>query len=178
MKTRPPPKANLQLNMEHNKLTKQENTIMANANINTGIVNEAQFTVDYQKSGYGAVIPVIDGVPHKELMMGYVSEEDAAAGMKLLEEALKATGGDIPKAMQYMYTAATVAANDIKAEEAVEINGVDFIIDYKAKKIWQGEYEIANLDNITAALSNEAVKELLIDKVRTALNDPYWDDED
>ena len=151
---------------------------MANVNINTGKVNRAQFTVDYQKNNYGALIPVIDGVPHKELMMGYVSEADAEAGMKLLAEALKATGGDIPKAMQYMYTAATVTANNIDADEAVEINGMNFTIDYTAKKIYREEYEVANLDNITAALSKEAVRELLIDKVKTALDDPYWDEED
>ena len=140
---------------------------MANVNINTGKANESQFVVSYQKNGYGALIPVIDGVPHKELMMGYVSESDAEAGMKLLAEALKATGGDVRKAMEYMYTAASVTANDIEADEAAEINGMDFTIDYTAKKIYRGEKEVANLDGITVALSNEAVRELLIDKVKT-----------
>lgn len=146
--------------------------------IRTQAQNGSEFTVSYQRNGYGGIIPTIDGVERPDLMMGYVSESDLDAGMKLLADAIAATNGDIEKAKRYMYDACRTAALDIKADEAVDIDGIDFVIDYNAKKIYRDGYEVANLDNINAALSAEAVKELLIDKVRTALNDPYWEEDD
>ena len=155
--------------------------------INTGKATAGQFVVSYQRNGYGGVIPVIDGVQHPELMMGYVSESDCEAGLKLLEEALKATSGDIPKAMRYMYNACTMAANDIKADEAVEIDGVELIISYERRKAYLGTEEIADAnDEAFGNLSREAVKVLLMERAKVELErrirefdetvDNYWDE--
>lgn len=140
-----------------------------NANISTGKATEGEFAISYQRDGYGALIPIIDGVPHKELMMGYVSERDAQAGLKLLEKALKATNGDISAAMRYMYTAASVAAADIKPTEKVEIPELDaeFLIDYEKKAIYYYDDEKANLDDLdTTNWPNEAIKAMLVTRAK------------
>ena len=154
-------------NATANNNTAKETTM--NREIRTGKKTEGQFTVDYQKNGYGAIIPIIDGVEHPELMMGYVSEADAQAGLKLLEEALKATNGDIPAAMRYMYTAASVAAADIKPTETVEIPELDaeFLIDYEKKAIYYYDDEKANLDDLdTTNWPNEAIKAMLVTRAK------------
>jgi hypothetical protein len=140
-----------------------------NANISTGKATEGEFAISYQGDGYGALIPIIDGVPHKELMMGYVSERDAQAGIELLGKALKATNGDIPAAMRYMYTAASVAAADIKPTEKVKIPELDaeFLIDYEKKAICYYDDEKANLDDLdTTNWPNEAIKAMLITRAK------------
>lgn len=142
---------------------------MATNEIRTGKATNGEFTVTYQANGYGGVIPVIDGVEHPELLMGYVTESDKEAGMKLLEEALKATGCDIPAAMMYMYNAAMTSAKGIKADEAVEIDGIEVIIDYDKRKVYQNGAEIANMDDLTCDLPREAIKAILSEKCRTAL---------
>lgn len=140
-----------------------------NANISTGKATEGEFAISYQRDGYGALVPIIDGVPHKELMMGYVSERDAQAGIELLGKALKATNGDIPAAMRYMYTAASVAAADIKPTEKVEIPELDaeFLIDYEKKAIYYYDDEKANLDDLdTTNWPNEAIRAMLITRAK------------
>ena len=143
---------------------------MANNNIiNTGKATQGQFVVSYQESGNGAAIPVINGVPEQRLMFGYVSESDRRGCLNLIEEALKATEGDIPAAMRYMYNAALTAAKEIKADEAVEVNGYEIIISYAAKKAYLHTQEVADLEDITTELPEEAVKAMLVDRVRLYL---------
>lgn len=141
---------------------------MANNEIKTGKQTNGEFVVTYQTNGYGGVIPVIDGVPHQELLMGYVSDADREAGLNLIAEALKATGGSIPAAMRYMYNAALTAANDIKAEEAVTVDGVEILIDYEGRKAYLGTEEIADLEDMPE-LPREAVKAILIDRARNEI---------
>ena len=157
---------------------------MANTNVNanneirTGKATSGEFTVSYQENGYGAVIPVIDGTPHPELMMGFVSESDRLAGLDLIAGALKATGGKIPEAMRYMYQAAQVAANDIKAEEAVEVDGNELIISYTDRKAYLNTEEIASLQDMTCELPREAVKAILVERAKNAIAAMETEEED
>lgn len=143
---------------------------MANNNIiSTGKATQGQFVVSYQENGNGAAIPVINGVPEQRLMFGYVSESDRQGCLKLIEEALKATEGDIPAAMRYMYNAALTAAKEIKADEVVEVNGTEIIISYEAKAAYLNTEKVADLEDIEAELPAEAVKAMLADRVRLYL---------
>ena len=154
--------------------SKEGNTMnKINANVTTGKVTEGEFAISYQRDGYGAIIPIIDGVEHPELMMGYVSDADAQAGLKLLEEALKATNGNIPQAMRYMYTAAQVAANDIHPTEVLDVDGYEFTIDYEKRAAYLGAEEITNLDDLPNAVNypREVVKDLLLTKVRARIEE-------
>ena len=96
-----------------------------NANISTkNIAKEAQkrFTLSYIRNGYGALIPVIDGKKYPELMMGYVSERDAKAGLNLIKMALEATNGDVSKVRGYIMNAMKTAADlNEKVEEEPEL---------------------------------------------------------
>ena len=160
---------NTNINATANINAQEENNMGINANISTGKATEGEFAISYQRDGYGALIPIIDGVPHKELMMGYVSERDAQAGLELLGKALKATNGDIPAAMRYMYTAAQVAAADIKPTETVEIPELDaeFLIDYEKKAIYYYDEEKANLNDLdTTNWPNEAIRAMLITRAK------------
>lgn len=159
---------NTNINATTNNASAKENTM--NREIRTSKRTESQFAVSYQRNGYGACIPTIDGVEHPELMFGYTSEADAQAALNLISEALAATNGDIPQAMWYMRNAALTAARDVKADEAVDVDGVDIVIDYQARKAYKNGEEIANLDNITCPLPNEAIKQILIEKVREMID--------
>lgn len=139
--------------------------------IKTGAMSNGNFVVTYQQNGNGGCIPVIDGTPHPELMFGYVSEQDKQAGLKLLEDALRATNGNIPKAMSYMYNAVQTAANDIKADAAIDVDGTEVIISYVSREAYIGTSLVAKLDDITCELPDEAVKALLVDRVRLYLEE-------
>lgn len=142
---------------------------MPNNEISTGKKSNGQFTVDYQKNGNGGCIPVIDGTPEPMFKFGYVSEEDREAGLRLIGEALRATNGNKYQAMQYMMNAVTVAANDIKPDEVVEVQGNEILISYANKKAYLNTTELANLDDLDCQMPNEAVKALLVSRVETEL---------
>lgn len=137
-----------------------------NNEINTGAMSIDNFTIEYQANGYGGCIPVVDGNPEPRLMFGYASETDKQACMNLIEKALKATKGDVTEAIMYMMSAASVAANDIKPEEVVEVDGEQYLISYKDKKAYEGITEIANLDDLNCELPNEAIKALLVNRIQ------------
>ena len=137
--------------------------------INTGKKSNGEFTIEYQQNGYGGCIPVIDGNPEPSLMFGYASETDKQACMKLIEEAIKATQGDIRAAQVYIMNAVIVAANEITPDEAVEVEGIEFLISYKDKKVYEGTTEIANLDDLNCELPDEAIKALLITRIQLEL---------
>lgn len=142
-----------------------------NNEIRTGKQTNGEFTVSYQQNGYGGCTPIIDGKPEPSLTFGYVSESDKQACMKLLEEALRATGGDIWVTQRYIMNAVRVSAAEIKADEAVTIDDTEIIISYNAKKAYLGTEEIANLDDITCELPNEAIKAMLTDRARLRLEE-------
>jgi len=134
----------------------------------TGEVTEGQYAIDYQDNGNGAVIPIIDGVEHPELMMGYATESDKKAGLKVLADALRASGNDVYKAMRYMYNAARVAANNITPNEAVDVDGTEVLLDLENGKAYIGTDEVANIDDLEIE-SREAVRALLMERTRNEL---------
>lgn len=144
---------------------------MPNNEIKTGKKTNGQFTVAYQQNGYGGCTPVIDGKPEPSLTFGYVSESDKEACMKLLEKAIQATGGDIWETQRYIMNAVKVSAAEIKADEAIEVNGTEILISYENHKAYLGTEEIANLEDINCALPPEATKALLTDRARIALEE-------
>ena len=137
--------------------------------INTGKKTNGQFVIDYQRNGYGGCTPIIDGKAEPSLMFGYVSENDKNACMKLLEDGLKATGGDIYATRQYIMNAVKVSANEIKPDEVVEVNGTEILISYATKKAYINADEVANINDIECELPDEAAKALLISRVETEL---------
>lgn len=154
--------------------------------ISTGRKTIGNYVIEYQRSGYGGCIPVIDGQPQPSLMFGYASESDRAACMKLIEDALRATGNDIAAIQHYIMTAVRTAANDIHPDEAVDVNGHEILISYAAKTAYLGTQEIANLADMTCELPAEAVKALLVSRAETALaaratryetDDDEWEDD-
>lgn len=142
---------------------------MPNNEIRTGKQTNGEFTVTYQQNGYGGCIPVIDGNPEPSLMFGYVSESDKEACMRLLEEALRATGGNLWEVRTYIANAVRTSANDIKADEAIMVQDREFLISYTEKKAYLGTEEVANLDDITCDMPGEAVKALLVSRIETEL---------
>lgn len=138
--------------------------------INTGKKSNGEFTISYQKNGNGGCIPVIDGKPEPALMFGYVSETDKEGAMKVIEEAIRATNGDVYGALQYIMNAVSVAAAEITPDEAVEIDGIEFLINYANKKAYYGTEEIANLDDIGCKLPDEAIKAMLMDRIKMEID--------
>jgi len=157
------------------------------AEINTkeAELNEVEYTIEYQKTA-GAVIPVIDGVEHPELTMGYTSEADMKAGLELLKKALKGANGCIPRAMQLMYSAALNSAKNIHPDEQVEVDGYQLMIEYATKTIYTLNREVvATLEDLTCELPEEAIKALLVERAKTwianreaLLEEEYYDEDD
>lgn len=160
-------------NVNANVVVAKEEKTMANTyEINTkeNVMNEVEFTIEYQKKN-GAIIPVIDGEPREDLLMGYVSESDMKAGMELLEAAIKAADGNIERAKYLMYTGAINTAKDIRPEEQLEVEGIQMMIDYNTNIIYTiGRTQVADLedmsDEVKAVLPREAVKALLVEKAK------------
>ena len=132
--------------------------------ITTGSKTQGQFTIDYQQNGNGGCIPVIDGNPEPSLMFGYTSEDDKLGALNLIKEALRATNGNITQAKYYMMNAVTVAAHEIKPDEAVDIDGCEILLSYEAQKAYLGTEEVANLEDLDCNMPDEAVKALLISR--------------
>lgn len=157
---------------------------MASNEITTGKQTNGQFTITYQQNGYGGCIPVIDGKPEQSLMFGYVTESDKRACMRLIEEAIVATGGDVWKAKTYIMNAVTMAANEVTPSETIDVDGTEIIIDYEKRKAYETTTEIANLDDIQCELPEEAIKALLVERVRNTIRERReavaypWDDEE
>lgn len=152
-----------------------------NKEIKTSAQTASEFAVKFQEMGYEACIPTLGGVAHPELMFGYKGEEDGEAAMELINAAFAAANGNIYNAMCYMANAAKTSALEIKADEAVDVDGVDIVISYEKRKAYKDGEEVANLDSVpsTCPLPNEAIKNLLIEKVREMINHrPYNPDED
>ena len=170
-------KHTINMNLEINE---KEIMIMPNATneITTGKKTIGNFTVEYQKNGYGGCIPVIDGQPQPSLMFGYATESDRAACMKLIEDALRATGNNIPAIQHYIMTAVRTAANNVHPDEAVEVNGQEILISYTDKIAYLDTCEIANLADLTCELPPEAIKALLVARAETALNEIAMEEDD
>lgn len=95
-----------------------------NANISTENIkrnSQRRFNLAYILKGYGACIPVIDGVKHPELMFGYTSENDAKAALNLIKMALEETNGDIARAKSYITNAMQNAAKVDDDDEDEEV---------------------------------------------------------
>ena len=153
---------------------------MANE-ISTGKKTVGNFTVEYQRSGYGGCIPVIDGVPQPSLMFGYVTESDKEASMRLIEDALRAAGNNVSAIQHYIMQAVTVAAHDVHPDQVADVDGTEILICYADRKSYIGVDEIANLDDVPCELPDEAIRAMLIDRSRIVLNDMRgadYDDED
>lgn len=140
--------------------------------IQTGVTTRGNFTIQYQQNGNGGVIPIIDGTPHPELLMGYASEADKQAGLELLAEALEATNGNIIAAMNYMYSAVRTAAEGIVPQKAVNVDGTEILINFEEAKAYEGIEVIANLDDMSLEnLSNDAIEALLVERTRAVLTE-------
>lgn len=148
-------------------------------------LNQVEFTIKYQENG-GAITPVINGEEVRALTFGYVSESDKKACTKRIEEALKATGGDIGKTIEYLMNAILTTAKGITPDKQVEVEGMQLMIVYKDKKILtlQNE-EIANCEDIETDVP-EAIEAILVERAKTAIKeikksrdfDDYFDDYD
>jgi hypothetical protein len=166
-------------------------------NLPNNTKTNGEFAIQYQQNGYGGCIPIVNGKEEPSLMFGYASETDKEACMRLLEEALIATDGDIYATRNYIMNAVTIAANDVHPDEAVTVDETEILINYENRRAYEGKTEIANLDDMAGVeLPNEAIKALLINRAQLAFaerevqyydedeeddyedEDDYWDDDD
>ena len=175
----------------NNANTQEENTMANNntsaveINTNENIKTEGQFAIEFQQNGNGGCIPVINGKPEPMLMFGYVSESDKQACTNLVREAILATNGNVYQAQQYIMNAVNVAANGIKPDETIDVEGNEMLISFAEKKIYLGTTEIANLDDMgDVPMNDDVIRELLKARALVALTelaniiDDFDDDDD
>ena len=166
---------NANVNKEDNTMANNNTAVEINTNEN--IRTEGQFAIEFQQNGNGGCIPVINGNPEPMLMFGYVSESDKQACAKLIREGLLATDGDVYKTMLYIRNAVTIAANDIKPDETVDVDGTEMLVSYRDKKIYLYTTEMANLDDMSETeMSNEVIKALLVERAKNKIKEDFIDD--
>ena len=138
---------------------------MANISVNK---NAVEIRKELKENGTTIEYIVIDG--QKCGILGSVSKADREAALKALNAAYVASNGDIYEMMQKLSTIATIEENGIEPDEVVEVDGVEIILSYANATAYtmDGE-EIANCADLPA-IPNEAVKALLIERVKNALN--------
>lgn len=111
-------------------------------------------------------------------VMGYTSPEDREAGISAIQKVIEKSQTEntheiISNIMSTMTTMAEMTEKEIDPNEieGVEIDDMDYIIDYKAKKIYTKncKVEIANLDDITEKMSKNIIKTMLIDRAKLAI---------
>lgn len=127
----------------------------------------------------------IDGV--KIGTMGYSSQKDKEAALKVIQTIVDNSENTGPalyaEIMDVCMTAGAMTEEGIEAKdsEEVEVDGVPVIINYELKKAYMpGEdlslQEVANLEDLTCKMPEEAVKALLIERVKVALLEEEEDD--
>lgn len=157
--------ATVNANVEEENTMANNNTVEINTNEN--IRTAGEFAIEFQQNGNGGCIPVINGNPEPMLMFGYVSESDKQGCIKLIREGLLATDGDIYKTMSYIRNAVIIAANDIKPDETIDVEGTEMLVSYRDKKIYLGTEEVANLDDMAETeMNNEVIKALLKERAK------------
>ena len=150
---------------------------MPNVNIATETKTTGEFSIDFQRNGYGGVIPVINGTPEPSLMFGYVSESDRDACVKLITDAVRATNGDVGKARLYIMNATQIAAADIVPEETVMVGGYELLINYTKREIYLDTVKLADIEDLETYTQDHAIiKALLVERANTALRDMYYPD--
>lgn len=150
---------------------------MPNVNIATGTQTQGEFSIDFQKNGYGGVVPIINNRPEPSLMFGYVSESDREACVKLITDAVKATNGDIFKARLYIMNATATAAADIVPEETVMVGGYELLINYTKREIYFDTEKIADMEDVETFTQDHAIiNALLVERANTALLERYYPD--
>lgn len=150
---------------------------MPNVNIATGTQTQGEFAIEFQRNGYGGVIPIINNKPEPSLMFGYVSESDREACVKLITDAVKATNGNIAEVRQYIMNATQIAAADIVPEETVMVGGYELLINYTKKEIYFGTEKIADMEDVESFTQDHAIiKALLVERANTALLERYYPD--
>lgn len=131
--------------------------------------NAVEIRSELKANGTKIEYIIIDGV--KCGILGSVSEADREAAIKALNAAYVASNGDIFEMMEKLSTIATIEEKEIIPDEVVEVCGVDIILSYSGTKAYtmDGE-EIANCDDLQVDIPKEAVKALLVERVKNALN--------
>lgn len=128
-------------------------------------LNIVEFTQKCYENGYGAIIPIVDGVEHPELMMGYTSENDKESGMKLLRDAIESIN-DISEVMPYLFNAMHNVANNIHPDIQINVDGLDVMLSYSQKKAYLLDgTEIVNANDINTD-DKDIIKVVLTERVK------------
>ena len=103
-------------------------------------------------------------------ILGSVSEKDKQNAIKAIQSALDASDGNVYEMMRKLETIATIDAKEINPDEMIEVCGQEVMISYESKKAYDinGE-EIANCDDLTSEMPDEAIKAILVARVESLL---------
>ena len=102
-------------------------------------------------------------------MVGYVSESDKQACIKVIQKAVKATGGDPYATARYIQNAMLTAASGIRPDEEVEVEGVKMLVSYTDKAIYDGTIQIANMEDLSTVDDKDAIKAILMERAKNNL---------
>lgn len=129
--------------------------------------NAVEIRSELNKNGTKIEYIVIDGI--KCGILGSTSEADRNAAIEAINKAYTASNGNIIEMVMKLSTIATIEEKNIDPNEVVEIQDEEIIISYSNAKAYlmNGE-EIANCNDLPD-MPKEAVRAVLIERVKNAI---------
>ena len=116
----------------------------------------------------GTSIEHIIIIGQKVGILGSTSDKDKQNAIKAIQTALDASNGNIYEMMQKLNTIATITENEISPDEMVSVCGVDVIISYDSKAVYDTNgNEIVNCTDLPD-MPNEAIKAVLVARAEAA----------
>ena len=140
--------------------------IMAEINKTNTSKNVVELQKAYRADGTAIENIVIDG--RTVGVLGSVSERDKAVALETLQKAIDGSD-NVYEALMKIATVANLNTKEVLADEQIEIEGVKVLISYEAKTAYDlnGE-ELANCKELPD-IPSEAIKAILVDRVKLAL---------
>lgn len=99
-------------------------------------------------------------------IMGSVNETDRETALSIIQKAVD-NSENVYDMMSKINQMVTIEESNINPDEEIEIDGEKYLINYTDRKIYNSICkEVANMNDIKVAMPAEAIKTILVDRVR------------
>lgn len=139
--------------------------------------NLVEFRSEITKGGIKLENVYING--RKLCCVGYVSEKDKLACQRAIQMALDTSENEF-EAMEKLSILANLGDNEIVPDEEITVEGYEFLLSYEKRAAYDcGGNEIANCRELQCELAPEAIKTILIPRIKDYIeNEEEYDEEE
>lgn len=144
---------------------------MATINKTNTLKNAVEIKKVFDENGVAVEHIVVDG--QNIGILGYVDEEDKQRAINAIQTAFDASNGDVYAMMKKLCTIATIKEKEISPDEAISVNGAEYIVSYEAKTAYDTYGEIVATCNELPDMPNEAIKAILVERIKNREIEDY-----